>query len=88
MFFLLLTAAQMDKPPIQAYADVIAGVFTPSVLLLASITFITWLTLTLNKRIPASWFQDAGYGQDPLLFSLLFCISVVVSSCPCALGEL
>ena len=80
-------AAQMNKAPIQAYADVIAGIFTPTVLCLAVCTFSVWFFLASSNRIPASWYLEAGYGEDPLLFSLLFCISVVVISCPCALGR-
>lgn len=83
-----LAAAQMDKAPIQAYADTIAGIFTPTVLALAVCTFLVWFVLATFGRIPPSWFEDAGYGHDPFLFSLLFCISVVVISCPCALGKL
>jgi len=82
----LVESAQMDKAPIQAYADVIAGVFTPTVLCLAVCTFSVWFFLSTSDRIPTSWYAEAGYGKDPLLFSLLFCISVVVISCPCALG--
>ncbi len=82
----LVGKAQMSKAPIQAYADRIAGVFTPFVLLLALTTFATWYFVSSTHRIPLSWYADAGYGVDPLLFSLLFSISVVVISCPCALG--
>jgi cation transport ATPase len=38
----------------------------------------------VRHRIPREWFADE-YG-DPLLFAMLFAISVVVISCPCALG--
>ena len=38
----------------------------------------------LLLRIPREWFADE-FG-DPLLFAMLFAISVVVISCPCALG--
>ncbi len=74
----------MNKAPVQDYADRIAGIFTPIILLIASITFIVWLTLSYSKIVPASWFVDEY--KDPVLFSLLFAISVVVISCPCALG--
>ncbi|KAJ1429035.1 E1-E2 ATPase-domain-containing protein, partial [Ochromonadaceae sp. CCMP2298] len=65
MIVQLVESAQMHKAPVQAYADKVAGVFTPLVLLCAVLTFT--------------------YG-DPYLFSTLFAISVVVVSCPCALG--
>lgn len=82
----LVGKAQMSKAPIQAYADYVAGVFTPCVLLLATVTFVAWFYASSHSYVPQSWFLEAGYGSDPLLFSLLFGISVVVISCPCALG--
>lgn len=80
----LVESAQMNKAPVQDYADRIAGIFTPIILLIATITFITWLSLSYSKVVPSSWFEDEY--KDPVLFSLLFAISVVVISCPCALG--
>jgi Cu+-exporting ATPase len=80
----LVESAQMNKAPVQDYADKLAGIFTPIILFIASVTFITWLSLSLCHIVPASWFEDEY--NDPVLFSLLFSISVVVISCPCALG--
>ena len=80
----MVEAAQMNKAPVQAYADRIAGVFTPVVLSLALLTYLTWLMLAWTHSIPQEWFEDE-YG-DPQLFAMLFAISVVVISCPCALG--
>ena len=71
--------------PIQAYADQLAGVFTPIILLLASLTFCVWLGLCYSGVVPSDWYANEERG-DPVLFSLLFAISVVVISCPCALG--
>jgi Cu+-exporting ATPase len=80
----LVEDAQMNRAPIQAYADKIAGYFTPAVLMLSLLTFVVWYSLARSGVVPRSWFE-AEYG-DPFLFSLLFAISVVVVSCPCALG--
>lgn len=80
----LVESAQLNKAPIQAYADEIASYFTPVVILLSLMTFGIWLTLSLSHTIPSSWFEEE-YG-NPYLFSMLFSISVVVISCPCALG--
>ena len=80
----LVESAQMNKADVQAFADRIASIFTPCVLLLALVTFTVWVTAAWMDVIPQEWFQEE-YG-DPVLFSLLFAISVVVISCPCALG--
>lgn len=80
----LVESAQMNKAPVQQFADRLAGVFTPIVLLLALVTFLVWYGLCSSRIVPASWFEEEY--NDPLLFSLLFSISVVVISCPCALG--
>lgn len=80
----LVEEAQMNRAPIQAYADKLASVFTPVVLCIATLTFIVWYSLSLSGVVPTEWFKEEF--DDPFLFSLLFSISVVVISCPCALG--
>jgi Cu+-exporting ATPase len=80
----VVQTAQLSKAPIQAYADRIAGIFAPCVLLLAVCTFATWYSLCLWKIVPIDWYIDS-FGS-PFLFALLFSVSVVVTSCPCALG--
>ena len=80
----LVEAAQMNKAPIQAFADYLASVFTPIVITLATITFFVWYYLATTGLIPKAWVEHE-YG-DEFLFALLFAISVVVISCPCALG--
>lgn len=80
----MVESAQMSKAPVQAYADRVASLFTPAILALAVTTFVIWYGLSLARVVPASWFAEEY--DDPLLFSLLFAISVVVISCPCALG--
>jgi P-type Cu+ transporter len=80
----LVENAQLNKAPVQAYADRIAGIFTPLILFLATLTFTVWSCLCLSHIVPSSWYAEEY--NDPWLFSLLFAISVVVVSCPCALG--
>ncbi|QEE15252.1 heavy metal translocating P-type ATPase [Promethearchaeum syntrophicum] len=66
----LVRNAQTDKPPMQRLADKVSNVFVPIVILIASLTF-------------AYWFWIAGFTFED---SLLRFVSVVVISCPCALG--
>ncbi len=61
--------ASSSKAPIAKIADKVSGIFVPTVIGIAIITFIAWSIL----------------GKD-LGFSLTRAISVLVISCPCALG--
>ncbi|KAH9089845.1 hypothetical protein LEN26_019018 [Aphanomyces euteiches] len=86
----LIENAQMDKAPIQAVADKFASWFAPFVIVVAFITFLTWYILLSLDRIPLAWKRSMGVSttghEDDLFISVLFCISTVVISCPCALG--
>lgn len=62
--------AQSKKAPIQRYADSIASVFVPFVMLVSIITFSVWYFLL----------------SQTLSFALILAVSVLVIACPCALG--
>ena len=63
--------AQSRKAPIQRLADRIAGIFVPSVMLIAIATFVIWF----------------DFGPEPrLAHALLTFVSVLIIACPCALG--
>lgn len=79
----MVNAAQTSKAPIQAFADRIAKYFVPAVIVVATITFITWYTLLIAGVVPPEW-RSPGTGN--FLFAFLFAIAVTVISCPCALG--
>ncbi len=64
----LLKTAQGKQIPISRFADKIANIFVPSVILISILTFIIWSLL--------------GNFQNAILAS----ISVLIVSCPCALG--
>jgi Cu+-exporting ATPase len=66
----LVAEANASKAPIENVADKISAIFVPTVLIIAVITFLIWYYL-LNA---------------PLSDSIMLFISVVVISCPCALG--
>lgn len=67
----MVKEAGASKAPIQKLADKIAGVFVPVVTLIALITFGIWTAI--DGKIVAS-------------HAVTFAISVLVVSCPCALG--
>ena len=80
----LVESAQMSKAPIQAYVDQVAKIFTPIIMFLSFTVFCVWSALAMTKQIPRWWYEDE-FGS-PFLFAMLFAISVIVISCPCALG--
>lgn len=80
----MIEAAQISKPPSQDFADRLAELFTPFILIVATVVFAVWAILGENGILPEEWFSEE-YGS-PLLFALLAATSVVVISCPCALG--
>lgn len=67
----MVRQAQGSKAPIQRLADRIGGIFVPIVLAVAAATFVVWFAL----------------GPEPrLTHALVAFITVVVISCPCAMG--
>ena len=67
----MVREAGASKPPIQKFADKVAGVFVPVVTAIALITFAIWLII------------DGAFVPE---HCVTYAISVLVVSCPCALG--
>lgn len=67
----MVREAGASKAPIQKLADKIAGIFVPVVTAIALITFLVWLLI------------DGGFKAE---HCVTYAISVLVVSCPCALG--
>lgn len=66
----LVEDAQQTKAPIAKIADKLAGVFVPTVIVIALVTFIFWYLI-----------MGQGFA-----FALQVAIAVLVIACPCALG--
>ena len=66
----MVRGAQTEKPPLQLLADKISNIFVPLVILIGLITFSYWF-----------WGQSYTFEDSLLRF-----VSVIVISCPCALG--
>ena len=81
----LVEDAQSHKAPIQDFADKVSAYFVPAIIGLALITFLVWIVLleTGADVVPRDWYP-AGHGAAFLAIS--FGLSVLVISCPCALG--
>ncbi|MCZ7399654.1 MAG: heavy metal translocating P-type ATPase, partial [Candidatus Methanoperedens sp.] len=80
----LVEDAQTRKAPIQKLADIVAGHFILAVHILALLTFFFWFFIGFKDfRVPETF----GMGlTSPFLFSLLISITVLIISCPCAVG--
>ncbi|MCQ2549231.1 MAG: heavy metal translocating P-type ATPase [Lachnospiraceae bacterium] len=65
----LVSEGAATKAPIAKIADKVSGIFVPTVIVVAAVTFVVWLLAG----------QDFG-------FAIARSISVLVISCPCALG--
>ncbi|MBE6134524.1 MAG: copper-translocating P-type ATPase [Erysipelotrichaceae bacterium] len=74
----LVEEASQSKAPIARLADRIALVFVPAVIVLSLITFTIWMIL--------SGLGIAGEQSPDLNLSFQLAVSVLVISCPCALG--
>lgn len=82
----LVEDAQTSKAPIQTFADRVAGFFVPTVIILAIITFLTWIIVSNiidEESLPKMFHR---HGASKLAVCLQMCISVIVVACPCALG--
>ena len=73
----LVEDAQASKAPIQRYADRVSAWFVPAVIVIAMAAFAVWYLYL---------FDALDVGGDRFIFSLIIFISVLVISCPCALG--
>lgn len=67
----MVEEAQGSKAPVQRFVDKAALVFVPCVLLLAVLTFVTWMVVGGEAMLPQA---------------LLSAVSVLVIACPCAMG--
>ncbi|MGX5690907.1 heavy metal translocating P-type ATPase [Arcticibacter tournemirensis] len=67
----MVQEAQGSKAPVQKLVDKIAGIFVPSVMGIAVLTFIMWMLLG---------------GDNAFTHALLTSVTVLVIACPCALG--
>jgi Cu+-exporting ATPase len=67
----MVAEAQRSRAPIQRLADVVAGYFVPTVVLIATITFIIWVVVGPQPRAA---------------HALVNAVAVLIIACPCALG--
>jgi len=73
----LVEDAQSSKAPIQRYTDNVSAWFVPAVITIATAAFLVWYLYAYGALVG---------GDEGFVFSLIIFISVLVISCPCALG--
>jgi Cu+-exporting ATPase len=74
----LVEEAQGSKAPIQRLADKVSGIFVPSVIIIALLTFTYWFFFA-----PAAVDAMAVTGFTRALINM---VAVLVIACPCAMG--
>ena len=67
----MVAEAQRSRAPIQRMADQVSGWFVPAVVLVAALSFVSWML----------------WGPEPRLAYAIACsVAVLIIACPCALG--
>jgi Cu+-exporting ATPase len=67
----MVADAQRSRAPIQGLADKVAGIFVPTVVIIAALAFVAWFF----------------FGPEPrLAHGIVNAVAVLIIACPCALG--
>jgi Cu+-exporting ATPase len=81
----MVEQAQGSRAPIQRLADMVSGIFVPSVLVIATLTFIGWAIAGTVFHVQTA----SGIGasmSSPWITAMVAAVAVLVVACPCALG--
>ncbi|HTX87589.1 MAG TPA: heavy metal translocating P-type ATPase, partial [Bacteroidales bacterium] len=73
----LVQEAQGSRAPVQKLVDKVSSVFVPVVIIISILTFLGWYLFPTSTLYPPS---------SALPFAFIAAITVLIISCPCALG--
>nr|XP_060642807.1 copper-transporting ATPase 2 isoform X1 [Anolis sagrei ordinatus] len=87
----LVEEAQMSKAPIQQLADKFSGYFVPFIVIISTVTLVTWIIIGFVKfDIVQFYFHDHNKNipkaEVILRFAFQTSITVLSIACPCSLG--
>ncbi|MBI9047345.1 MAG: cadmium-translocating P-type ATPase [Anaerolineaceae bacterium] len=74
----LVEEAQGSKAPIQQLADKVSAIFVPIVILIATITFASWMIFAPPVAVTS---EVTNFSR-----ALIYTVAVLVIACPCAMG--
>lgn len=74
----MVDEAKLSKPKIQDIADRVASYFVPAIILITIITFCIWIAIGVKVR--------GQPGSEATIQAITYAITVLVVSCPCAIG--
>lgn len=81
----MVEQAQGSKAPIQRLADTVSGIFVPTVIAIATLTFLGWFLAGALGALPPAITGDSMSGPW-WVHALITGVAVLVVACPCALG--
>jgi Cd2+-exporting ATPase len=74
----MVDAAKLSKPKIQEMADKVSSYFVPVILAITVITFAVWIAVGIAVK--------GQSGSEAAVVAITYAITVLIVSCPCAIG--
>jgi Cu+-exporting ATPase len=82
----MVRTAQGSKPAIGRLVDKVAGVFVPTVLIIAVLTFLVWFNFGPEPVMSMDGRYAGAPGGSALALAIVATMTVLIIACPCALG--